>query len=190
MKRIILSTGFVLSCSLLLAQSTEQGKQELYYQKYVSAAKTFQSVLQQKPYDGEALYGLVYAYLHTDQLDKARKAVQQAASSFQNHPFYKVANGYILLSEGKKDSAGLYFNQALNETKENIEVTFKDGSCGVFELVLGCDGVHSAVRKNWFGNESEYSHFLGAYFSNTIATRLLIKQKSMQRPIKKYRNLF
>jgi 2-polyprenyl-6-methoxyphenol hydroxylase-like FAD-dependent oxidoreductase len=88
-----------------------------------------------------------------------------------------------ILSDKLKNEVEFIFNNSityLNETKENIEATFKDGSCGVFELVLGCDGVHSAVRKNWFGNETEYSHFLGAYFSNTIATRLLIKQKSMQ----------
>ena len=68
----------------------------------------------------------------------------------------------------------------LNETKDNIEVTFKDGSKGVFHLVFGCDGVHSGVRKIWFGNETEYAHSLNAYFSTTIINKLLIEQKSMQ----------
>lgn len=82
-----------------------------------------------------------------------------------------------------KDEVEFIFNNSiatLRETKENIEVTFRDGSRRKYELVLGCDGVHSAVRKNWFGDEAEYSHFLGAYFSNTIATRLLIPQRSLQ----------
>jgi 2-polyprenyl-6-methoxyphenol hydroxylase-like FAD-dependent oxidoreductase len=82
-----------------------------------------------------------------------------------------------------KNEVEFIFNNSiatLHETKENIEVTFRDGSRKKYELVLGCDGVHSAVRKNWFGDETDYSHFLGAYFSNTIATWLLVPQRSMQ----------
>ncbi|MEP6929305.1 MAG: FAD-dependent monooxygenase [Flavobacterium sp.] len=69
---------------------------------------------------------------------------------------------------------------ALNETKDDIEVTLKNGSTQSFSMVFGCDGIHSGVRKIWFGEESEYAHFLNAYFSITIANKLLIKQKTMQ----------
>jgi 2-polyprenyl-6-methoxyphenol hydroxylase-like FAD-dependent oxidoreductase len=69
---------------------------------------------------------------------------------------------------------------ALDETKDNIEVTFKDGRQQTFDLVFGCDGIHSVVRKLWFGHEAEYSHFLGAYFSITIIKKLLIEQKTIQ----------
>ena len=69
---------------------------------------------------------------------------------------------------------------ALNETKDEMEVTFKDGSRGAFDIVLGCDGIHSVVRRIWFGDESEYAHFLGGYFSISIVNKLLVKQKTMQ----------
>lgn len=69
---------------------------------------------------------------------------------------------------------------ALNETKDDITATFKDGSQHAFHLVFGCDGIHSGVRKIWFGHEAEYSHFLEAYFSLTIVDKLLIKEKTMQ----------
>lgn len=69
---------------------------------------------------------------------------------------------------------------ALNETKDEIEVSFKIGTKRAFDLVLGCDGMHSNVRKIWFGEESEYAHFLEAYFSITIVNKLLIKSKTMQ----------
>ncbi|WP_441572635.1 FAD-dependent monooxygenase [Chitinophaga sp. RAB17] len=68
----------------------------------------------------------------------------------------------------------------LNETKDNIQVAFKSGPDRAFDLVFGCDGIHSGVRKIWFGHESEYSHFLGAYSSIIILNKLLVKQNTMQ----------
>ncbi|SHL70250.1 FAD-dependent monooxygenase [Chryseobacterium polytrichastri] len=89
---------------------------------------------------------------------------------------------HILFDELKKDVEFIFNNSitALNETQDNIQVSFKEGSQRAFDLVLGCDGIHSGVRRIWFGDETEYSHFLGAYFSITIANKLLIKQKTMQ----------
>lgn len=69
---------------------------------------------------------------------------------------------------------------ALKETEDAIEVTFKDGTLQAFDLVFGCDGIHSAVRRIWFGHEAEYSHFLGQYFSITIVNKLLIKENTTQ----------
>ena len=88
-----------------------------------------------------------------------------------------------ILFDGLKDDVEFIFNNritVLNETKEAIKVTFKNGSQRTFDLVFGCDGIHSAVRKIWFGNETEYTHFLGAYSSITIVNKLLIKQKTAQ----------
>lgn len=64
---------------------------------------------------------------------------------------------------------------SLNEKKDCIEVAFKDGSQSQFELVFGCDGIHSAVRRIWFGEESEYARFLGQYFCVVIAKGLLVE---------------
>lgn len=88
-----------------------------------------------------------------------------------------------ILFDGLKNEVEFVFNNniiALNETKDDIQVSFKNGMQRAFDLVLGCDGIHSGVRKIWFGDETEYAHFLGAYFSITIADTLLIKQKTMQ----------
>ncbi len=88
-----------------------------------------------------------------------------------------------ILFDRLKNNVKLVFKNsiiALNETQEDIQVTFKNGSQESFDLVIGCDGIHSGVRKIWFGNENEYTHFLGAYSSITIVDKLLIKQKTMQ----------
>jgi 2-polyprenyl-6-methoxyphenol hydroxylase-like FAD-dependent oxidoreductase len=88
----------------------------------------------------------------------------------------------VLMTKLKNDIEFMFNNSitALNETPNDIIATFKDGSQHTFDLVFGCDGIHSGVRKIWFGHEAEYSHFLGAYFSITIVNKLLIKQKTMQ----------
>ena len=88
-----------------------------------------------------------------------------------------------ILFDTVKNDVEFIFNTsitALNETKEDIQVTLKNGSQHAFDLVFGCDGLHSAVRKIWFGDEAEYQHFLEQYFSITIVDKLLIKQNTSQ----------
>jgi 2-polyprenyl-6-methoxyphenol hydroxylase-like FAD-dependent oxidoreductase len=88
-----------------------------------------------------------------------------------------------ILFNDLKNKVEFIFNNnitALSEANESMLVTFNNGPQRVFDLVFGCDGIHSGVRKLWFGHEAEYSHFLEAYFSITIVNKLLVKQKTMQ----------
>jgi 2-polyprenyl-6-methoxyphenol hydroxylase-like FAD-dependent oxidoreductase len=88
----------------------------------------------------------------------------------------------VLYNRLKNDVEFVFNNSitALDETADEIQVTFKKGPQRVFELVLGCDGIHSGVRKICFGHEAEYSHYMGAYFSISNINKLLIKPKVMQ----------
>lgn len=88
----------------------------------------------------------------------------------------------ILMDELKNDVEFMFNNSitALNETEDEIQVTFKNGVPQSYDLVIGCDGTHSVVRRLWFGPETQYTHFLGGYFSITIVNKLLVKQKTMQ----------
>lgn len=88
-----------------------------------------------------------------------------------------------ILFDTVKNEVEFIFNNsitALNETKDSIQVTLKNGPQHVFDLVIGCDGLHSVVRRIWFGHEDEYLHFLGQYFSITIVNKLLIRQNTAQ----------
>jgi len=69
---------------------------------------------------------------------------------------------------------------SMHETREGVHVTFAKGSPRSFDLVFGCDGIHSTVRKLWFGHEAEYVHFLEQYFSITIVDELLIERNTAQ----------
>ncbi|NCD69662.1 FAD-dependent monooxygenase [Mucilaginibacter agri] len=68
----------------------------------------------------------------------------------------------------------------LNEDDEQMHVTFKNSEPRSFDLVFGCDGIHSVVRNLWFGEEKEFSLFLQAYFSITIVDKLLIPENTTQ----------
>lgn len=69
---------------------------------------------------------------------------------------------------------------ALTETSDAMQVTFKQGLPRAYDLVFGCDGFHSGVRKLWFHNEAEYSHYLQHYSSLTIVNQLLIPSNTAQ----------
>ena len=88
-----------------------------------------------------------------------------------------------ILFEVVKHEVECQFNDsitALHETDAAITATFKSGSQQAFDLVLGCDGLHSGVRKIWFGHEAEYVHFLHYYFSLTIVPELLLAPGTAQ----------
>ncbi|MFT3697004.1 MAG: FAD-dependent monooxygenase [Kofleriaceae bacterium] len=68
---------------------------------------------------------------------------------------------------------------ALHQTGTGVDVTFAKSPARRFDLVLGCDGIHSTVRKLAFGHEAEYMHFLEQYFSITIVDKLLIDRDTI-----------
>jgi 2-polyprenyl-6-methoxyphenol hydroxylase-like FAD-dependent oxidoreductase len=53
----------------------------------------------------------------------------------------------------------------LEQDEENVKVTFKDETTGIYDFVIGADGIHSGVRKLIFGKEEQFTHFLNFYFS-------------------------
>lgn len=68
----------------------------------------------------------------------------------------------------------------VEESSEEVLVTFMNGRRRAFSLLLGCDGTHSAVRRMCFGEESSFSLFLQNYFSLTIVDKLLIEENTSQ----------
>ena len=88
----------------------------------------------------------------------------------------------ILFSEAKGDVEFLFADSisGLEQSAEEVAVTFASGTKRSFSLVLGCDGTHSAVRSMCFGEESSFLVFLQNYFSLTIVNKLLIEEDTSQ----------
>ena len=88
-----------------------------------------------------------------------------------------------MLFDTVKDRVEIVFGESVTglfAADGRIQASFAKGARRSFDLVLGCDGVHSVVRKLWFGDQAEYVHFLGQYFSITIVDKLLIERDTAQ----------
>ncbi len=76
-----------------------------------------------------------------------------------------------ILAEALPDSAAIRFGdsmEALTDAGVNgggVDVRFASGRTGRYDLVLGADGQHSAVRRLVFGPEEDYLRHLGVYFA-------------------------
>lgn len=69
---------------------------------------------------------------------------------------------------------------SLAETATGVDVAFERGAPRAFDLVFGCDGMHSGVRALWFGPEAKYSRFLEQYFAITIVDGNLVERDTAQ----------
>lgn len=73
-----------------------------------------------------------------------------------------------ILYEAVKNSITYKFSNRITRMEqyaEEVQITFKDGTNGAYNYVIGADGIHSGVRKLVFGEESQFTHFLNFYFS-------------------------
>lgn len=118
MKKLILMISAVSGIAAANAQSVELGNQSYYYERYQSSETNFHKTIAQQPNNAEAWYGLTRAYLAQEEIKNASDSLQLAPVQVHEEPYYKVALGYLMLEQNKKDSAALFFGQALKKTKE------------------------------------------------------------------------
>ena len=57
---------------------------------------------------------------------------------------------------------------SLQDDEDGVEVTFKNSANRRFDIVVGCDGLHSAVRRIRFGPEEQFEKYLGYYVASFI----------------------
>lgn len=117
MKKTILYLLSVTAFCRLHAQSVDEAKDFIEHERYKSAESTLHNLVQQKPDNAEAWYWLTESYIDQNEWNKAADSLQKA-SAISGQPYYQVAYGSLLLQQGKPDSARIYFNEALSETKE------------------------------------------------------------------------
>ncbi|WP_327090635.1 FAD-dependent monooxygenase [Nonomuraea sp. NBC_01738] len=57
------------------------------------------------------------------------------------------------------------FGDSITSISEDGEVTFERGAPRRFDVIVGADGLHSNVRRLTFGDESAFTHHIGAYLA-------------------------
>ena len=122
-------------------------------------------------------------YKNADDVTEGTMVINSGSKSpgdeieIEREKFVKVLMGAL-----KNNVEFMFSNNitALEETTDGITVTFNYGNPRTYDFVIGCDGAHSGTRKIWFGPESDYAHFLDAYFSISIVNKVLVPQRTMQ----------
>ncbi len=116
--------GMLVVVSLLFvngiyAQTIEQGKKFLYYERYNSAKEVFQKMLTANPNNDEAAYWLGQAMISPD--DRTSKDLADAKTLYQtklaanpNSPLLMAGIGHIELIEGKTQDARNHFEVAIS----------------------------------------------------------------------------
>lgn len=127
-------TMVVLGSNMLFAQSVEQGKKFLYYERYKSARENFEKVLASNPNNIDATYWLGQTMLEQKDSTAAKNLYQKALASNGNAPLILVGMGELELREGKTNDARQRFETAISLTKaKDIEVLNAIGRANVNE---------------------------------------------------------
>ncbi|MEO9211241.1 MAG: tetratricopeptide repeat protein [Ginsengibacter sp.] len=121
MKKIGLLSTLLLAINILFAQSIEEGKKFLNYERFESASSVFNKLLAANPNDVDAAYWLGQTYLQNSDFPDsitAKKLYQKTLDANPNNPLMMVGIGEIELMEGKLNDARNRFETALNLTKK------------------------------------------------------------------------
>lgn len=118
MKRVLsLITTIIIGSNLLFAQSIEQGRKFLYYERTKSAKETFEKMIAANPNNIDAVYWLGQTLLEDRDSAAAKDLYQKALATNGNAPLLLVGMGQLELMEGKTDDARQRFETAINLTK-------------------------------------------------------------------------
>jgi tetratricopeptide (TPR) repeat protein len=116
--KLLLRMLLLMVPGFLQAQDLDQARKSIYYEKQNSAVKILHAALKSQPANVDAWYWLSQALYESGQQQKFIDTFRFAPPQITDEPVYKIIQGEILLKNGKKDSASLYFNQALKATKQ------------------------------------------------------------------------
>jgi tetratricopeptide (TPR) repeat protein len=124
-------TALVLTGSVV-AQSLEEGKKFMYYERFKSAKEVFEKLVTAKPSDADAAYWLGQAYLGLEDVASAKKTYQNAMAANATAPMLLAGMGHIQLLENNAAGARSNFEMAVNNSKsKDIEVLHAVGRANV-----------------------------------------------------------
>ncbi|HTL07584.1 MAG TPA: tetratricopeptide repeat protein, partial [Chitinophagaceae bacterium] len=174
MKKITFSLiAVAVSAGTLLAQSVDQGKKFLYYQRYKSAQDQFEKVLAANPNDIAAVYWLGQTFLENKTpggQEQAKNLYQKALATNGSAPLILAGVGQIELLEGKTNDARQRFETAISLSKgKDVEVLNAIGQANADVNAKSGDPAYAIEKLNLattlkgFKNPATYSILGDAY---------------------------
>jgi len=123
MRFSLLVAGVVSLCNVAMAQTVDQGKKFLYYQRYKSAKDVFDKILASNPNNIEAVYWQGQTLLDMKDSVDAEALYSKALQSNGSAPLLLVGMGNVELRKGKATDARQRFETAIGLTKgKDIDV--------------------------------------------------------------------
>ncbi len=118
MKRLVFSVFFILGGYSMHAQSLQDAKSRMYDERYNSAAELLRNNIKNNPRSTEAWYLLTRCYLSDDKISSFWDSLPAIPADLENTPYIACAKGDVLLQHNKKDSAAVFFNAALEQSRQ------------------------------------------------------------------------
>jgi len=114
-----IKTSIFLVAALLFtlnmkAQSIEDGKKFIYYERFQSAKNVFEKMLAANPNNEEAVYWLGQAHIGLENVPAAKALYLQKLSANPNSPLILAGVGHVELLEGKTQDARNHFETAIS----------------------------------------------------------------------------
>ena len=114
-----ITTGIFLFVSILFAgsafaQSIDDGKKFMYYERYKSAKEIFQKLIAANPNNEEAIYLQGQAQIGLEDISGAKTLYQSRLSAVPNSPLVLAGLGHVELLEGKTQDARNRFETAIS----------------------------------------------------------------------------
>ena len=158
MKKIGVIAFLLLMGNILFAQSIQEGKQFLNYERYQSAEGVFQKLLAANPNNTEAAYWLGQTYLdpNREPIDTvaAKALYQKTLQANPNDALMMIGVGQIELMEGNKTDARNRFETAINNTKKKnlADVLYAVGRANIEpkdgDILYGIDKLKQAADRD------------------------------------------
>src|SRR5215471_15705768 len=118
--RFSLIVAATVVTNISLAQTVEQGKKFLYYERYKSAQETFEKVLAANPNNIDAVYWLGMTMVHrkdTKDTAGAKSLFSKMLQTNGNAPQLLAGMGHIELMQGNTTDSRQRFETAISLTK-------------------------------------------------------------------------
>ena len=116
-KTISLLISVLFTGNILFAQTIDEGKRFLYYERYNSAKDVLGKLVNANPNNIEAAYWLGQTYLGEEDSISAKALYQKTLNANPNAPLMLVAMGQIALMDHQNNDARNRFETAVSLTK-------------------------------------------------------------------------
>lgn len=114
MKKLLLIIVTVLFAGASFAQSIDEGKRFLYFEKFQSAKNVFQKLSSANPNDETAAYYYGQSLIGLEDIAGAKAFYLQRLSANPNSPLLLAGIGHVELLEGKNADARNHFETAIS----------------------------------------------------------------------------